>query len=172
VRRGKDPSIFIVLFEDTAALLGLLVAFVGILLSQVTGRAEFDGLASVIIGLILGFTAIWLAYETKGLLIGESANREVVEGIRRLARSHPAINQVNEVLTMHMGPEFILVNLSVDFADPASAAEIETDVADLDRAIKKAFPEVKRVFVEAEAPGRGTDSRLRDEPEPAPGTGD
>jgi len=78
VEKGKDPSLFVVVFEDSAAMLGLIVAFIGILLSQMTGIVEFDGIASVIIGLILGGTAVWLAYETKGLLIGESANMQVV----------------------------------------------------------------------------------------------
>jgi divalent metal cation (Fe/Co/Zn/Cd) transporter len=151
VKRGKDPSMFTVLFEDTAAMLGLVVAFLGILLGQLTRNPVFDGLASIIIGLILGGTAAWLAYETKSLLIGESANKEVVNGIRTLARSYPYVEHVNEVLTMHMGPEYILVNLSIDFKDEATAQELESAIAQLDRRIKMDYPEVKRVFVEAEA---------------------
>ncbi len=85
VKRGKDPSMFVVLFEDSAAMLGLLIALLGIWLSQVTGIAIFDGIASIMIGLILGGTAIWLAVETKGLLIGEGANRSVIAGIRNLS---------------------------------------------------------------------------------------
>jgi len=151
VRRGKDPSIFVVLFEDSAAMLGLAVAFIGIWLSQLTGDPNFDGLASIIIGLILGGTAIWLAYETKSLLIGESADEEVVLGVRELAKSFKVIEYVNEVLTMHMGPSFILVNLSVDFNDNISAKEVEETIALLDKTIKEKFPRVKRIFVEAEA---------------------
>ncbi|UCE88083.1 MAG: cation transporter [Pseudomonadota bacterium] len=151
VQRGKDPSMFVVLFEDSAAMLGLLVALVGIALAQATGLLWFDGAASIVIGLILGGTAVWLAYETKGLLIGESANRHVVEQIRQIASAHGAVNSVNEVLTMHMGPEFILVNLSVDFADNLNAGEIERVIAHMDREIKQVLPNVKRVFVEAEA---------------------
>jgi cation diffusion facilitator family transporter len=151
VHRGKDPSMFVVLFEDSAAMLGLLVALAGILLSQLTGLLWFDGLASVLIGVILGGTAIWLAYETKGLLIGESANRPVVDGIRNIAQSFKEIQQVHEVLTMHMGPEFILVNISVKFAGDIRATDIESTIARLDREIKLAFPTVKRLFVEAEA---------------------
>jgi cation diffusion facilitator family transporter len=151
VHRGKDPTMFVVLFEDSAAMLGLLAAFIGILLTQVTGALYFDGAASIVIGLILGGTAIWLAYETKGLLIGESANEKVVRGIREIVRSQKSVEHVNEVLTMHMGPDFILVNLSVDFADAIPASEMEETVAHLDQEIKTAFPEVKRIFVEAEA---------------------
>ena len=151
VQRGKDPTMFVVLFEDSAAMLGLVVAFLGIWLSQTTGILYFDGIASVIIGLILGGTAIWLAYETKGLLIGESANTRIVEGIRALVQGSDGVEQLNEVLTMHMGPDFILVNLSVDFHDAIAAGDLEPLIAGLDTAIKQQFPTVKRVFIEAEA---------------------
>ena len=151
VQQGKDPTFFVVLFEDSAAMLGLIVAFVGVWLGDVTGIAIFDGLASIIIGLILGATAAWLAYETKGLLIGERANREVVDGIRRIVRAQPAVHHVNEVLTMHMGPEFILVNISVDFADSLRVGQVEETAAHMDHQIKTSFPNVKRVFIEAEA---------------------
>ena len=151
VHQGKDPTFFVVLFEDSAAMLGLLVAFAGVWLGDVTGNSVFDGIASMIIGLILGGTAVWLAYETKGLLIGERANREVVDGIRRIINTQPSVRHVNEVLTMHMGPEFILVNVSVDFSDNIRVGEIEETVARMDHQIKTHFPNVKRVFVEAEA---------------------
>lgn len=151
VQKAKDPSIFVVLFEDSAALLGLVVAFLGIFLGQVTGIVYFDGAASIVIGLILAGTAIWLAYETKGLLIGESANESKVKGIRELASSLDNVLHVNEVLTLHMGPEFILVNISLEFMDEADADEIEQTIEELDREIKKNYPLVKRVFVEAEA---------------------
>ena len=150
VHRGKDPTIFVVLFEDSAAILGLLVALAGIVLSQVTGASIYDGLASCMIGLILAGTAAWLAYETKSLLIGESATRPVVNGIRRLVADEPDVERVNEILTMHMGPDFVLLNLSVEFRDDATATELERAIARIDRSIKQAFPEVKRIFVEAE----------------------
>ncbi|CAB5082907.1 Cation transport protein [Olavius algarvensis associated proteobacterium Delta 3] len=151
VRRGKDPTLFVVLFEDTAAMLGLLIAFFGIALGQVTGVLIFDGIASILIGVLLALTAIWLAYETKGLLIGESARRDVRETIYRIAQQVEAVEHVNEVLTMHMGPEFILVNLSVDLKDNLQTGEVERAIATIDRTIKSEIPEVKRVFVEAEA---------------------
>ena len=151
VHKGKDPSMFVVLFEDSAAMAGLVVAFLGILLGQLTGSPYFDGAASVIVGLILAATAAWLAYETKGLLIGESADRGTVQAIREFVQSHKEVRHVNEVLTLHMGPEYVLVNLSVDFADETTAPELEQAINRLDRGIKEAHPEVKRVFVEAEA---------------------
>jgi len=150
VQRGKNPNLFVVLFEDSAAMLGLLVAFTGIFLSQVTGNTLFDGAASIVIGLILGGTAIWLAYETKGLLIGESADPEIVTEIRRMASALPSVNRVNEVLTLHMGPDFILVTISIDFADHLAAGDVERAIAWLDAAIKRDFSSVKRVFVEPE----------------------
>ena len=151
VRRGKDPTMFVVLFEDSAAMLGLLVAFVGVALSQLTGILVFDGIASLIIGLILGGTAIWLAIETKSLLIGEAASQAVIAGIRRIVSDQPEVNCVNKLLTMHMGPDFVLLNISIDFRDETRADELETAIARMDREIKQAYPEVKRVFIEAEA---------------------
>jgi cation diffusion facilitator family transporter len=151
VHEGKDPSMFVVLFEDTAALLGLVVAFAGVLLSDLTGIQYFDGVASIIIGLILGATAAWLGYETKSLLIGEAARPEVVSCIEEIAEGFDEIEDVNEVLTLHMGPEYILVNLSVDFVDTATAVRLEEVIGELDRRLKERFPKVKRVFVEAES---------------------
>jgi len=151
VHRSKDPSLFVVIFEDSAAMLGLLVAFVGILLGHLTAWPYFDGIASVIIGMILAGTAIWLAVETKGLLIGESATSDVLQGIRQIAQSCREIRHVNEILTMHMGPDYVLVNLSVEFDDAVSAADIEIAVAQLDRRIKQTYPMAKRIFIEGEA---------------------
>jgi cation diffusion facilitator family transporter len=150
VRAGKDPTMFVVLFEDSAAMLGLLVAFIATALSQLTGNTIFDGIASIIIGLILGGTAMWLAYETKGLLIGESAAPNVVAGIRAIAADTPEIDAMNEVLTMHMGPDSILANISIDFRDDLTADVVEKTIADIDRRIKQIYPQVKRVFIEAE----------------------
>lgn len=150
VKRGKDPSMFVVLFEDSAALLGLLIALLGVWLTQVTGIAVFDGIASILIGLILGGTAIWLAIETKSLLIGERANKEVVASIRQIAESFDEVEKVNELLTMHMGPEYILVNLSIRFKRRQLTREIEMVIQELDSVIKAKHDSVKRVFVEAE----------------------
>lgn len=150
VHREKDPTTFVVLLEDSAALLGIFVAFAGVLLTDVTGKPYYDGAASLVIGLILGGTAAWLAYETKGLLIGESAYPQVVQGIRDIARSLPHVEHVNEILTIHMGPAFILVNISVVFADHISSGDVEEAVSRLDGRIKREYPDVKRVFIEAE----------------------
>jgi len=159
VQRGKDPSLFVVLFEDSAAMLGLIVAFVGLAASQVTGSGVWDGAASIVIGLILGGTAIWLAHETKGLLIGESANARVVATIRRTTAEIEGVEAVHEILTMHMGPDAIVVNVAVTFRPSARAPGIAETIDRVDAAIKRALPEVERVFVEVDVR----------EPGPAPG---
>lgn len=151
IQKGKDPAMFVVLLEDAAALLGLTVAMLGIAISQLTGNYIFDGIASVGIGLILAFVAVLLAYETKGLLIGESASDDVVDGIRKMVTEFTGVERVNEVLTMHMGPDYILVNLSVEFNDEIHTEKMESVVALIDKSIKQAFINVKRVFIEAES---------------------
>ena len=160
VRRGKDPTHFAVLMEDSAALAGIAVAFVGVLAGHLTGDPRFDGVASLAIGAILACTAFLLARETKGLLIGESANREVVAKIRALAARYAEIPHVHEVLTMHMGPDFILANIAVEIACDAPRSRAHEILDALDRDIKRADPRVKRVFIEAqnECPPGGTAS--------------
>ena len=150
VRKGKDPTLFVVLFEDAAAMLGLMFAFIGIFLAQLTGDAWWDGVASVLIGCILGGTAIWLAYETKGLLIGERADEDTVAGIKDILNEQEGVQKVNEVLTLHMGPEFVLANISLEFADNLETGQLEKIIHTLDRMIKNNYPNVKRVFIEAE----------------------
>lgn len=149
VRTGKDPTNFVVLLEDSAALLGLLTALAGVTLGHLTGNPYFDGSASVVIGLILAAVAVLLAWETKGLLIGEAAGPDVQQRIRTLVQSHAGIERLNELITMHMGPENILVNLSVDFAAQLSSDAVESTTADLNRLIKQEIPNVRRVFIEA-----------------------
>jgi cation diffusion facilitator family transporter len=151
VQRAKDPSIFVVLFEDSAAMLGLVVALAATLLGQVTGSLCFDGAASIIIGLILGATAIWLAYETKGLLIGERASGEVIEGIRTIVQAVADVKHVNEIATMHMGPDFVLANLSLDFVDNIPSQTVEQTITRITSQIKQQYPVVKRVFIEIES---------------------
>ncbi|RMI09419.1 MAG: cation transporter [Calditrichaeota bacterium] len=151
IHRSKDPTMFVVLFEDVAAMAGLVVAFLGVFLTQFTGLLYFDGTASIIIGLILAVAAIWLAYETKGLLIGESADPELVRSIRQMVQEHPAIERIIHLFTLHMGPEFVLVTLTVDFTDSLAAGEVEQIIGELNRRIKEAHPVVKRVFIEAES---------------------
>jgi len=151
VRASKDPTVFTVLFEDTAALIGLLVALVRLVLANALSWPMLDGIASVLIGAILAATAAFLAYECLGLLTGESADPEVRASVRRIATAEPSVERLNEALTMHFGPRDILVALSLDFQDARSAAEVEAAVTRIERAIKSVHPEVRRVFVEAQS---------------------
>lgn len=151
VRDSKDPSVITVLFEDTAALLGLLAAFLGIALGEAFGIPELDGVASVVIGLILAAAAAILAYETKGLLIGESASPTVRSGIETIVGGVRGVKGINEILTMHLGADDILVNLSIDFVDGLDSSEVESAVSELERRIRSALPRVRRVFIEVQS---------------------
>lgn len=165
VRRSKDPTVFTVLFEDSAAMLGLMVAFAGVAGATVLGIPEFDGAASILIGVILAVTAMLLAYESKSLLIGERAKVEVIGGIREIILKQPEIIALNELLTMHLGPRDILLNLSVDFDDRVSSKQVEDAISDMERQIKARFPEVSRVFIEAQSWQRHRED-LKQEPMP------
>jgi cation diffusion facilitator family transporter len=162
IHRSKDPTTFMVLVEDSAALLGLLVAFLSLLLGQLLGNPYLDGVASILIGLILAVVAGVLAYESRGLLIGESASPETVASIRALAEADSAVERVRRPLTMHFGPDQILLNLDVQFKSGLSAAEVEAAVDRLEEAIRRKHPQVKRIFLEAEAITRP--ARSREEP--------
>jgi len=151
IRHSKDPTKFTVLFEDSAAMLGLVVAMIGIALAQYLHMPVLDGAAAIIIGMILATTAALLAYECKGLLIGEAASPTVIASIRKAASALEGVDAVNEVLTMHLGPEDILVNLSLDFTNGQSAEQVETTVSGLEQAIKAKHPQVKRIFIEAQS---------------------
>ncbi|CAK0763261.1 solute carrier family 30 (zinc transporter), member 9 [uncultured Gammaproteobacteria bacterium] len=149
IRASKDPTVFAVLLEDTAALLGLGVALVGIVASEVLALPQLDAIACLIIGLVLFSTAWFLASESMALLIGEAANPTVVEGIRAIAQKNGQVVGVNEILTQHLGPCEVLLNLSLDFKDCGSAGGVEGAVASLDAEIKAAFPQITRIFIEA-----------------------
>jgi cation diffusion facilitator family transporter len=148
IHTSKDPTTFTVLFEDTAALLGLIVALVGIYLTQAFNNPYFDGAASIVIGIILAVVAVLLAYESKGLLIGEGADPETIKNIRRLAESDPCVEGVNNILTMHFGPNSIMLALDLRLRSGLSAAEVKQAVDRIENAIRKHYPDVKHVFIE------------------------
>ncbi|HEX6740629.1 MAG TPA: cation diffusion facilitator family transporter [Sphingomicrobium sp.] len=147
IRRSKDPPTFIVLLENGAAMAGIVAAAIGVLLSQLTGNPFFDGAASVVIGIILAFTALLLARESKGLLIGEAADPELVDGLRRLVGDQPGVVGVGHVLTLHSSPDQITVMANVDFADELRAGEVERIVCATERAARDRWPEVRRLFI-------------------------
>jgi len=151
IRHSKDPAIFTVLFEDSAAVLGLVVAFIGIASAQYLNLPWIDGAASVVIGLILALAAVLLAVETKGLLIGEAAGEELVSGVKEIVSSEKSVNTVNELRTMHMGPEDVLLALSLDFRNNISAGKVENTIYTLEKNIKSRFPQITRLFIEVQS---------------------
>lgn len=130
LRYTKDPTVPTVLFEDSAALIGLVAAFAGIWLAEATGDPRFDGVGALVIGVVLAVVAVVLAYESRGLLIGERADPDLVEQIRELARLDPGVVSVEDVRTMHVGPRTVLVTLRASFRGPASV-DVEAAVARL-----------------------------------------
>ncbi|MFK7902774.1 MAG: cation diffusion facilitator family transporter [Nitratireductor sp.] len=150
VRDSKDPTVFTVLFEDTAAMLGLLVAMVGIYLAHTLNMPILDGVASIVIGVILGLTAALLAFETKGLLIGESAAPEMVVAVKELIKEVKGVDRLNEIKTLHRGPNDVLLALSIDFENDLTVGTVEDEIYKLELAVKKQFPIVKRIFIEVQ----------------------
>ena len=155
VHVSKDPTVFVVLYEDAAALAGIVVAFVGIFVGHMTGSVVADGVASIVIGAILAVVAVLLAWETKGLLIGEGLERSAVEEIRRLATADAAVVEAGSPLTMYLGPEDVLLNLELQFGDGLSSAEIAAAIDGVERRVRDRFPQVRRIFIEAESLRRG-----------------
>ena len=153
VRRSKDPPAFLVLFEDSAALAGILIAFLGIFLAEQLDMPVLDGVASIVIGLVLAATATWLSRETKSLLIGEKADEEVTASIVRLAESLDGIEAVNGVLAVHLAPHQIVIAVSLEFSDGLQTPEIEQKVIELERRIRRKHPEIRAVFVKPQTPG-------------------
>ncbi len=147
VRRSKDPPGFIVLLENGAAMAGILVAAAGIAISHATHDPRFDGAASIIIGAILGLTAFVLAFESKALLIGEAADPELVQGLRRLVEAKQGVSGVGEILTVHSSPDQVTAMLSVDFDDGISARDVEQIVCEIEHEAEARFPLVRRLYI-------------------------
>jgi cation diffusion facilitator family transporter len=147
VRRSKDPPAFIILLENGAAMAGIVAAAAGLLLSQLTRNPFWDGAASVVIGAILAITALILAYESKGLLIGEAADPRLVNGLRELASSKKGVVGVGHVLTIHSSPDQITAMINVDFDNAISAGEVEDIVRDIETEARQRWPQVRGLFI-------------------------
>lgn len=147
IRRSKDPPAFIILLENGAAMAGIIAAAIGLMLAQLTGNPFWDGAASIVIGAILAITAFVLAYESKGLLIGEAANPELVKSLHRLACDQPGVVGVGHVLTVHSSPDQITVMMNVDFRDDMMAGEVERIVCEIELEARRRWPAVRRLFV-------------------------
>ena len=154
MRRSKDPTTFTVLLEDSVALIGLLIALIGIFVSQQSGSHEADAFASIAIGLLLTGTAAFLASESKNLLVGEQALPEVVHAIERAAAAQAGVRGVNGVITAQIGPDTVVALISAEFEDRLRTPEIEAGIEQIGGRIRARFPEVASVFIRPETPAR------------------
>ena len=159
IHTSKDPSTFIVLFEDSAALAGLVVAGIGVWASHAFGDPRIDGLASIVIGGILGAVAVVLAREAKGLLIGEAASPDVVASIRRVVGAHPAVIAVNHVRTIHTAPQSVFVAISADFEDSTSMGDGEAMIDEIEAELKREMPELSSIYIRPETRGSAVQGR-------------
>ena len=148
VKQSKDPSTFVVLFEDAADLLGLTVAFLGVFFGHFYQNPYFDGAASIIIGFILMAISGLLIKESRSLLMGETANEQTLQEVTRLTVKHPTVLKVNPPLSMYMGPEEIILLLPVTFREEATAAEITYTIREIRQAIQEQLPHIKQLFIE------------------------
>jgi cation diffusion facilitator family transporter len=160
-RKSKDPPSFMVLFEDTAALLGIVLAAAGTFAATHWGMPQLDGVASVLIGCVLGATAIVLARESKSLLVGESASGELAKSIMDIAARNPAVLRVNGMLTAQLAPDQILVALSLEFSDNLRVPELEERVIEIERSIRAQHGEVIALFVKPQTPKTFSEARRK-----------
>lgn len=151
IHYSKDPSIYTVLGEDTAALLGIFVAFWGVFLGNQLDMPVLDGVASLIVGFILVAIALLLAYESRDLIVGESMDPDIVAKVQEIARSDPDVDQVREILTMHLGPYDVLLNMDVAFRPKLIGADLACAIDRLESKIHQEAPAVKRIFIEAKS---------------------
>lgn len=151
VHVSKDPTTFTVLFEDTAALLGLVTAFLGIWLGHALHLPMLDGVASIVIGMILAVVAVFLAYESKGLLIGEGVLPQTLASIRALTEADSAVARLGRTMTQHFGPNDVLLAMEIQFQPALSAEAAASAIERLDQAIRDRHPEVRNIFLEAQS---------------------
>jgi len=151
VHRAKDPAIIVVLLEDTAAMIGLVVAAIGVTASSYFNLPIIDSIASIIIGLVLLAVAVWLAYESKSLLVGEAANPEIINQVKNIISNADEIVKSKNIMTMHMGPNSILLNLDVDFKENLGSSDVENSISRLEREIKQCLPDIKWVYISAKS---------------------
>jgi cation diffusion facilitator family transporter len=151
VRTSKDPTLFTVLLDNVAAVVGLIFAFLGIFLGRLLHLAYLDGLGAILVGLTLAAVAIILAIESKGLLIGEGVDRKTREKICELAAADPAVARVGAPLTMYFGPASVLLALEVQFKKGLSAGEVTSAVDRLEKSVRGEYPFIERIYIEAES---------------------
>jgi cation diffusion facilitator family transporter len=151
IQKSKDPSLYTVVLEDSAAMLGLLFAFLGIFLGHLLNNPYLDAFASIAIGLLLMSVAWILASRSQGLLVGEGVNPEELADIRRRVESDPAVERAGDILTMYMGPDDLLVNMGVCFIAGTRAEQMHESIRRIEADLQGTYPEIKRVYIEAES---------------------
>ena len=162
VRDSRDPNVKMVLFEDTAALLGIALAFAGVLAGQLTGSSVFDPAASIAIGLLLVAVAAWMGHDTSELLVGAAARPAERAAIERTLNEFDQIEKVIEVLTMVLGANALLVVARVDFATGLADEDIEQASEAIDRRLREVVPDVTEVFLDATTAATANTSRSRE----------
>ena len=148
LRETRDPTVLTVLFEDLAALFGLVIALVGIYLSQVTGNLAFDGAASIVVGLALGAVALVLFRDTKSLLIGEAVNEADEQAIKDVVCAHRDVEELVHLRTMHMGPSEVIAAIKVRFAAHLDVRTLETRINEIEAALRQRLPILRRIYIE------------------------
>jgi cation diffusion facilitator family transporter len=148
VQESNDPTLKTVLFEDSAAVTGVLLALVGVGLDQLTGKAFFDAGASILIGVLLAYVAYRLGRDTRGLLIGEAARPEQREALRRTILAQPEVDAVLQLMTMHLGPTSLLVAVRLDLRDGLSSQQVEAASTRIEHELAEVVPEVAQVFLD------------------------
>jgi cation diffusion facilitator family transporter len=151
IKEAKDPSTYTVVLEDSAALLGLIFAFLGIFFGHILGNPYLDGIASMLIGLLLMGVAFILAFETRSLLLGEGVDAATLADMRKRIESDPQVESVAEILTMYMGPHDLLLNLGVCFKQGSTAEQVHESIHRIEKNIQSAYPECLRIYIEAES---------------------
>ncbi|WP_303309895.1 cation diffusion facilitator family transporter [Hymenobacter sp. BT730] len=149
LRTSKDPSVFALVLENLAALVGLLVALVGVFLGHQLDNPYLDGAASIVIGVLLMLVAIFLVVRTKRLLVGEGVDPTIIQSLQNIAQADPAVENIRPPLTLYLGPADVVLALDVDFRDELTAVEVEQTIDRLQEAIRAKHPEFKRIFIEA-----------------------
>lgn len=150
IKEAKDPTTFTVLFEDSAAMAGLIVALVGVHLASALQMPIIDGIASILIGVILCAVAVFLIWESKKLLIGEAADPEIRKGVEQIADDDPDVDAIGRILTVHMGPNTLVLNMDLQFRDGLTSDEVEDAIDRVEKQIRDRHEAVKYIFVEAE----------------------
>ena len=159
MRQSKDPTSFTVILEDSAALTSLVIAALGVSLSQWLEIPVIDGIASILIGCLLILTSIVLGRECLGLIVGEGAEPEMLDAIKRIVEAQPGIVRVRDLLTMYFGPQTVLLTLGVEFSPDFGSEQVAHSIDRMEAAIVKRVPEIKRIYIEAEAIARKAESR-------------